>query len=396
MNITKRAVDSLTWNGKSSDIRWDSSLKGFGIRIYSSGDKVFVLSYRFEGRKHIVKIGRYGALTVQQARQEALQRLALLAQGENPFPEKERRHSGDKEFGALCKDYIERHASTKKTGKEDERRIGKHLLPLWAKLESASITSADVSALHHKITKTGALYEANRVVTLVHTLFDKAREWGFVERNHENPASGITLNQESKRDRWIKEEEMPRLAKAIDNEDNVFIRNAIWIYLLTGMRKSELLKLEWKNVDLARREIRLADTKANRIHYIPLCTEAWQILSSTPRLEETRFVFPGAKKGAHLVNIQKPWNRIRKNAGLEDVRLHDLRRTVGSWLAQAGSPLHLVGKILNHSNISTTAIYSRFSKDHERAALDAHGSKLMKIASGEGAAVTHIPIKEND
>jgi len=401
LRITKRAADSLIWNGKSQHIIWDDSPKGFGLRVYPSGKKTFVLFYRLRGRMHIKTLGPYGILTVEMARNMALKRLVQLTGGEDPFPEKSRQQFADRRFKSLCADYIERHANQKKTGHEDERRINKHLLPAWEKLEVGAITSADVATLHHRITKTGAKYEANRVVTLVHTILDKAVEWGYLERGHENPAGGIQLNKESKRDRWLDQEELPRLGEAIAKKDNIYIRAVLWLYLLTGARKKELLKLKWDDVDTVRKEIRLGDTKAGRTHYIPLSDEAIALIDSIPKQLGNPHLFPGAKPGAHVVNIDKAWRGIRKDAGVEDVRLHDLRRTVGSWLAQSGIPLHLIGKILNHSNVSTTAIYSRFSKSQAQEAMENHG-KIMADIMGrtpepprEPATVTDLPKRKD-
>jgi len=378
MNLTKKTIDGLKFNGKPQDIRWDNRHKGFGIRLYSTGVKSFVLAYRYRGRFHIHALGKFGILTVDQARDLAVQKLAELTKGNDPFA-KEKLVSG-KIFDCLCADYLERHATAKKTGHEDERRINKHLLPLWKRKEVLAITSEDVAALHHKITKDGAGYEANRVITLIHTLFDKAKEWGYLGNGADNPARGIKLNTEKRRDRWITPAELPRLAQAIDEEENLYAAKALWVYLLTGMRKGEVLNLRWTDIDFERREIRLDDTKSGHSHYVPLSQEAIEVLQSIPRVAENLYVFCGHIKGRPLINIQKPWNRVKANAGVMDARLHDLRRTVGSWLAQAGNSLHLIGRVLNHSNTSTTAIYARFGQDHVREAMEAHGRQLMGVA----------------
>ena len=167
---------------------------------------------------------------------------------------------------------------------------------------------------------------------------------------------------------------------AIDEEPNVYARSALWLYLLTGMRKQELLKAKWKDIDWERNELKLEQTKAGRVHYVPLSGPALAILQTVPRQEANPYIFAGAKKGRHLVNINKPWFRVRDRAGVPDVHLHDLRRTVGSWLAQAGNDLHLIGKVLNHSNLSTTAIYARFSQDVVHKAMDEHATRIMAAA----------------
>jgi integrase len=223
-------------------------------------------------------------------------------------------------------------------------------------------------------------YGANRLLELLSKMYELARVWGVVEEDYTNPARGIPKFREEKRDRWITPEELPRLAKAIDEEPNRPARAALWLYLLTGLRKSELLSLRWSDIDDHRQEIRLGRTKSGRSHYVPLSEAARKILQEIPRLEDNAYVFPGAKPGHHLVNIDKPWRRVRQSAGIEDVRLHDLRRTMGSWLAQAGNSLHLIGRVLNHSTPSTTQVYARFGNDHVRSALESYGKQLMGVA----------------
>jgi len=124
-----------------------------------------------------------------------------------------------------------------------------------------------------------------------------------------------------------------------------------------------------------------------------LSSEAITLLEGIPRLENNPYILAGNKEGQHLVNINKAWGRIRARANVDDVRLHDLRRTVGSWLAQSGNTLHLVGKILNHSNPATTKNYARFAQDHVREALEAHGKKIMGIA-GKRDTAQIVDIKE--
>lgn len=376
MNLTKKDVDGFVHNGKSQDIRWDSSLEGFGVRLYPSGVKVYVLSYRHEGRKHIVQLGKTNILTITQARDLARAKLVLLTmQGSDPFAE----NKLDRTVKELCKDYLEHHAVRKKSYRDDLRRINQTILPAWSNHRVSSITRADVSALFFEISKRG-IYEGNRTLALLHTMLKLAGLWGYVDETAPNPAYGITKNKEQKRDRWVTHEELPRLAMAIDAESHYYARMALWLYLLTGVRKSELLTAKWDDIDLDRRELRLEDTKAGRIHYVPLSEEAMTILRNLPRMDENPYVLPGAKTGQHLVNISRPWIRVRKAAGVEDVRLHDLRRTVGSWLAQAGNSLHLIGRVLNHSNASTTAVYARFGQDHVRQAMEDHGKRLMGVA----------------
>ena len=217
-------------------------------------------------------------------------------------------------------------------------------------------------------------------------MFELARRWGFVPKDRGNPARDIDRYKEEKRDRWVNPDELPRLAQAIDAEPNIYVRMALWLYLLTGVRKSELLGARWEDIDWQRQELRLGETKAGRVHYIPLSAPAIAILRDLPRIEGNPYILPGHAHGRPLANINESWARIRKATGVEDVRLHDLRRTVGSWLAQSGNSLHLIGRVLNHSNQATTAIYARFGQDHVRQALKEHAARIMGVAGKLPAA----------
>jgi len=213
-------------------------------------------------------------------------------------------------------------------------------------------------------------------------MFEFARKNGYLPDDHRNPARGIDKFPENKRDRWIKPDEIPQLIEAISNHQNVNIRGALLLYLLTGLRKRELLRAKWTDIDLAHGELRIpaVNSKNKKYHYVPLSKPAIEILNSLPRQEKNPYLLPGRKKGQHLVNIDIPWRKVRKAADLEDIRLHDLRRTVGSWLATAGHSLHIIGKILNHADSSTTQVYAHLSQDPLKVALEEHGEKNLDIA----------------
>ena len=151
----------------------------------------------------------------------------------------------------------------------------------------------------------------NRVVSLLSKMFNEARKMGFVPEDNMNPAHGINRFKEVSRDTWVEPEELPMLAEAIDQDENIYARHALWLYLLTGARKTELLTAKWEDVNWNRKELKLPETKAGRVHYVPLSEPALKLLSDIPRVEGNPYILPGHKKGFHLVNIDKPWRRIR-------------------------------------------------------------------------------------
>lgn len=380
--LTKRLIDAQIYvgTGDSKHIIWDSELTGLGLRVYPSGKKSFVLSYRQHGRKRLYVLGKYGVYTADEARGLAIDHLAEIGHGEDPVEEK-RKLAKAQTMEELYTVYLERYAKThKKTWSEDERRINNHLLPTWKHHLITSITRHDIASLHNKIGLKHP-YEANRTLALISKIFELASEWGIVDESKANPASRIKKFKEEKRDRWITQEEMPELVKAINNESSIYARYAIFMYLLTGMRKSELLTLKWSDIDWSRKDFRLADTKAGRVHYIPMTTMVENLVNEIPKQNKNPYIFAGKNEGSHLVNIRKAWVRIRTEAKLEDVRLHDLRRTVGSWMAQSGHSLHLIGKVLNHSNESTTKVYAHLQEDDARRALEEHSEMVEKFIS---------------
>lgn len=388
--LTKSLIESARYDSRAGArcVLWDAELSGFGLRVYPSGKKSFVLTYRVNGRQRFLTLGPYGPLALDAARKLALRRKAEVIEGHDPLADRQAaRHALTlREMAAL---YLERHAKPrKKTWEADERRLNRLVLPRLGARPLATITRADLADLHHEIGATRP-HEANRTTALLSKLFECAISWGRLPDNHANPARRIQKFKEAKRDRWVTPEEMPRLLQAIGNERNIYIRGALILYILTGLRRSELLGIRREWIDWSRRELRLPDTKAGRPHYLPLSGPAMAILRSLPVEEGNPHLFPGQRPGRPLTELKMAWERVRTLAGVPDVRIHDLRRTAGSWLAQAGHSLHLIGRVLNHSTPSTTAVYARFQSDTVRAALEDHGRRVlaaMEPESAKGAA----------
>lgn len=390
MKLTKSVIDKLQYEGESKAgkdgkeywdacVYWDKDLPSFGVRVYPSGKKSFMIAYRHNGRLRRMVLGSYGVVTLDQARKMARQKLSEVLSGGDPLEKKSQAQRGES-VEALCRAFLEQHAKRhKRSWAEDERRIHKHIVPAMGRKKVENVKRSDIVSFHNRLGEKHP-YEANRVLALLSVIFEFGRKNGFLPEDHVNPARGIEKFREQKRDRWVKPDELPRLIEAIEAADNIYVRAALWLYLLTGLRKHELLRAEWKDVDLERRELRLPSTKSGRTHYVPLSTAAVEALKGLPREEGNSYLLPGRKPGHHLVNIDIPWRKIRTAAGLEDVRLHDLRRTVGSWLATAGHSLHIVGKILGHADVTTTAkVYAHLGPDPLTAAIEEHGEKILSI-----------------
>ena len=424
MNLTTKAIKAFKYEG-GWDVRWDDAVPGFGVRIYPSGKKAFVCSYRHQGRKRLMVLGRFGAdLTIDEARDRARRTRVQVRDGNDPLTVREREAAG-RSFGDLIDAFIERHAMPrKKTWREDKRRLDRNIPAAWRRRSADAISAGDVAKLHAEIGAT-APYEANRLLSLLHKMFVLAQRpgWGFIEKGLANSAADIDKFPEKQRKRFARPDELPLIAEAIDQEPDVYMRGAFWLYLLTGARKSELLTARRENIDWSLKRLRLDDTKADEEQELTLNAAALAILQGLPVVDGNPYIFVGAKQGHHLVNINKPWRRVRKAAtvkywsqhedgavsglvarlreklyrdplhrevvaaaggvslpvGLEDIRLHDLRRTVGSLLTSGGVDLNRIKEALRHSEISTTLIYARLGDDPVREAMEDHGRRLMEM-----------------
>lgn len=219
-------------------------------------------------------------------------------------------------------------------------------------------------------------------ISLGNSMWNLGMDWGLIPPGP-NPCLRIKKFPEVSRDRFVKPDELPRFWKALQDEPNPYVRGAFFVGLLTGARRDEVLTMKWADLDLRQGLWTIPTTKAGRSHVIPLPSPVIQELQKLPRMADNPYVFCGRWNHGHLVNVAKPWRRIRKQAGLEDVRIHDLRRTLGSWLVAAGASLPLIGKALNHSNVSTTQVYARLQVDAVRTALEANAEKMLTVMKSD-------------
>ena len=373
--LTKRLIDSVPQPANGQAFYRDTELQGFALRV-TPGSKSFTYERRINGRSRRMTIGPYPGMTVEEARTEAAKKVGAIAQGHDPASERQARHHAPT-FAELERLYLDRHAIHKKSVSNDVTMLTKHLAG-WRPRRLTAITRADVSTRHADMGATGSTTNANRMIALVRCMFNLAQDWGL--HPGPNPAARVKLFKEAERDRFVTPSELPRFWKALQQEPNAYVRGAFFVGLLTGARRSEVLGMQWRDLDLQQCLWRIPDTKAGRPHTLPLPQPVIHELMKLPRLEGNPHVFCGRWGKSHLVNVSKPWKRIRHEAGLNDVRIHDLRRTLGSWLVAAGASLPLIGKTLNHSQQSTTAIYARLQLDAVRTALDQNATRMLTVA----------------
>jgi integrase len=319
---------------------------------------------------------------------------AAVADGRDPAAERARER-GELTFGAFAKTYLERHATPHKRSADEDKRMLRDVLPrkeedkerepapipaTWKNRRLSNISHAEVTQLHGRLQRDRGPYAANRALALLRTMFNLAKRWGSLIGD--NPATGVRMFREEKRDRFLNPDELKRALAAIDDDPDPRWKAYFKLALLLGPRRSELLSARWVDVDLKTCTWRLPTTKAGRSHLLPLPTPAVAFLESLPSLGQSEWLFPSTRAASgHLEEPRKVWHRIRSQADIKDVRVHDLRRTLGSWLAANSYGLPLIGRVLNHSQPAVTAIYARLDLEPVRVALEANAEAMLGGAS---------------
>lgn len=378
--ITKRFVEGIVPDSKKALIFWDSEQKGFGVVILPSGRRTYCIQYRNTVHvKKRLKIGIHGQITTEEARILAKKHLGRIAHGEDLVEDAKQTRSLAT-MADLAQDYIERHAKKKraKSLREDEKLLQNIILPTLGSFKVKIITRRDLETLHLHLQDTP--YQANRVLALLSKMFSLAVSW---EWRADNPVHGIERFQEEKRDRWLNDEELQRIFAVLDQYPTHLTAYVFKFLLLTGARKGEALNATWDQFDLEKgiwtKPSHL--TKQKKKEYLPLSIEALEILDTLKKMipKGSVYLFPGRIEGKPLKEIKTFWKTILKKANLENVRIHDLRHTHASHLVSNGLSLSIVGKLLGHTQASTTQRYAHLADESLREATGFFGSKVTQL-----------------
>jgi integrase len=368
INFTKRAIATLPLPEKGKRGVWhDIKTRGLILTITGAGTKSFSAYRWIDGRPERIFLGRFPDLSIEQARGRVGEINAAVAKGENPAKRK-RADRGEFTLGGLFDEFMERHSKVHKKSWKDDLSLYKRYLKPWKNRKLSTVSKPDIQRLHSKIGKSGHPYGANRMLSLLSVLFNKAEEWGLWEKS--NPTNGITRFKEKSRSRFLEADELPRFFQALSEEENETVRDYFLISLLTGVRRANVQAMRWSEIHFERGKWEIEETKNGESQTVPLVAPALSILMERKEASDNEWVFPGCGRTGHLVEPRKGWVRLMERAGLENVRIHDLRRSLGSWQAATGANLSVIGKTLNHKNVATTAIYARLNIDPVRDSVE--------------------------
>jgi len=383
--LTKRTVDAQQ-PGYKDVYLWDSghsdALSGFGLKVTPAGRKVYLIQYRLggsKGRTRRVTIGTHGKITAEAARSRAKVLLGEVAAGNDPASDRDKAKAGSA-LGVVLEKFLSEHVDSKlkPLSAQEYRRVAHlYILPALKNRRIADIQRPDIARLHHSMRKKPS--QANRTLAVLSSFFNWCEKHGL-RLDGSNPCRHVEKYKERKRERFLSEEELARLGDALRSAEEAKTASpwaiaAIRLLTLTGARLSEILTLQWEHVYFDRQQLRLPDSKTGQ-KSIYLNAPTLEVLAAIPRLEDNPYVICGEKPGAHLVNLQRPWQRIRKAAGLENVRLHDLRHSFASVAVGGGMSLPVIGALLGHSQPQTTQRYAHLSADPLKAASDAVGERI--------------------
>ena len=364
-SISRRTVEALP--AEKDTVYWDNELMGFGVRVYPTGTKVYMVQSRGPDGLKRVTVGRHGVISADRARRRAALIIARIKAGETPLATPMGREATGPTVADLAEQYFREHVAVRckpGTAKLHRRVVRKHILPEFGKLPVAAVCREHVTDLHYRLRHVPAM--ANQVIVTLSRMLNQAEIWGLVPEGG-NPCRFVVKYRQRKRERFLTEEEFRRLGRVLaaleaTGRVPVHAAAAIRLLMLTGCRRNEILTLRWEDVHLDVNELRLRDSKTGP-RTVPLSPAAVKVLAGLPRAAGNPWVIAGRRPGARLSDFNSHWYRVRSRAGLEDVRLHDLRHSFASRALALGESLPMIGKLLGHTKIQTTARYAHLARD---------------------------------
>jgi integrase len=413
--LTKRTVDAERADSGEKFI-WDEDLPGFGLRVFPSGRKSYVVQYKLGGRggrTRRISLGLHGKLTPDEARKRAAKLLGAVADGADPAGERAQAKQA-LTVADLAELYLSDGPAEKPNKKAsswatDRSNIERHIKPLLGRKMLNTLTPADIAKFQADVAagkskadiKTGkrgrAIVEGGRG-TAARSLAVLAAMLQFGAGRKllaTNPAKGVRLLKGAKKERYLSETEVANLADTLtameaEHRLSAVAAAAVRLLLLTGCRKSEILCLRWEWVDSPRCCLRLPDSKTGA-KVVPLAAAALELLSGLPRTSP--YVLPAAKGDSHYTGLQKDWERVRVRAGLPGLRLHDLRHSFASFAVADGNTLLMVGKVLGHKHARTTEIYAHLADDPVRAVADRTAARIAAAMKRNGSDSNVVPLR---
>jgi integrase len=394
--LTEKVVrDAVPAEGRDYQI-FDTEVRGFATCIYRGGGRAFTLDYRYAGRQRRMTFGRWPEWSVAAARQRAKELRREIDAGGDPLAARGALREAPR-IRDLSARYVEIHLPhLAPVNAADQRSMmEKFIDPAWGNMLVTEVSAYDVEVLLTKIAEGRARpakkkpnnrarklqgakptpVRANRVGEVIRKMFAYAVKWGWRD---DNPAMGFRRRMETPRERYLSQDEISRLATALDAAQDVRAASIIRLCMLTGARVGEVRQARFEDFNLEHLSWTkpATTTKQRRVHRVPISDEAAAIVRQrrVAVVKGSPWLFPGDVPGQPVREIRRFWTRIQKEVGIEDVRIHDLRHTFASLLVSGGASLEMIGKLLGHSQMQTTQRYAHLMDSPLRAGVGAVAS----------------------
>jgi integrase len=378
-SFTKRAIEALPIPAEGRDSYYDTHQPGLLLFVTSAGRQVFYYYAKVNGKPERVKIGRFPAVTVEQARTEAAQIAGKKMDLDNPIARRRNSRNAPSlqrvfdEYVALPTRGKSKHPRSPRTTADYKWQFEKHLSS-WAERKVNQITRQEIETHHNALAESSGRYMANRVLSLVKALLNFALERHYIQFN---PAARLKAFEEESRERFLNEDEINRLFRAVEDDP---AGDFVLFALYTGARRGNVLAARWEQIDLTTGIWRITVTKSGKPQDVILSPQAVELLKARRKATSSEWVFPGTAAG-HMATPRVGWKRILAKAKIEGLRMHDLRRTLGSWQAKAGASLTVVGKSLGHSSLQATKVYARLDDAAVRQSVTAATAAIAKAGA---------------
>ena len=363
---------------------YDEKVPGLCLCVTPAGAKTFYLYRKIDKRPERVRLGKFPDVSINDARSATKEMVGEIAAGKDPAAERRARRESPT-LKELFAHWLKVHAKPrKKTWREDEKTFKRYFTRLAGR-RLKDIRKADVQRWHARVGEKHGIYAANRARALLSAAWRAADDLGV---NLPNPCVGVKRFAEESRERFLLPEEMKKFFDALAVEEPLW-RDYFLVCLFTGARRGNVQAMRWEELDLERGLWHVPGSKMKnaRPMIIVLAEPARVILESRAASRKgSDWVFPASRraKQEHVVDPYKPWARILERAGISNLRPHDLRRSLGSWQAPAGSSLPIIGKALGHRDQGATQIYARLQLDPVRASVEAAVSAMREAGGLKG------------
>ncbi len=359
--------------GKKKENYYDASITGFILEVRASGGKTYALRYRDSHDRQIQqKIGDSKSISFDKAKTAAKLIRSRVVLGEDPATEKRKKRDVPTLAEYWRDKYYPHSIRSKRSSGSDLSIYRNHLMPKFGTSHLDEINQQSVLDYYHELlAKEYAKATCNRVLVLLRNMYNMAKKWKIAGAEI-NPVADIKLvDPNNAKERFLTSDEAKRLHVELEKSGNPQLKNIVSLLLLLGCRFRELLDSRWHEFDLERRSWRIPMSKSGKARHVPLSQAALSVLSQLPRWEGCQYVVPNPDTLKPYTSVFRTWNTARKNAGLPEVRIHDLRHSAASYMINAGRSIYEVAKVLGHAQLKTTSRYAHLSQETLLAAVDA-------------------------